>query len=154
MSEQLKTTIANHVKEAMRARESLRLTTLRLLQAAIKTREIEVQRELDNAEIVAIIERQVKQRRESISAFESAGRSDSAAQEQQELEVLQQYLPEQASEQDVHAAIEAAIAQAIAKGVTGPAMMGQVIGSVRSALAGRVDMAEVAKTIKDKLSAQ
>lgn len=154
MSDHLKNTLAHHVKDAMRARDNLRLTTLRLLQAAIKTREIEVQRELDDAEVVVLIERQVKQRRESIAAFENAGRTDSAAQEQKELEVLLHYLPEQASEQDIHAAIEAAISEAIAKGTTGPALMGQVISRVRTALAGRVDMAEVAQTVKDKLAAR
>ncbi|MCQ9616363.1 GatB/YqeY domain-containing protein [Paenalcaligenes niemegkensis] len=154
MSQTLKATLVDDVKSAMRARESVRLNTLRLLQAAIKTREIEVQRELDDAEILAIIEKQVKQRRESITAFEKAGRTESAAQEQNEIDVLQHYLPEQASEQAVHAAIEAAISQAIEKGITGPAIMGQVMASVRQNLAGRADMAEISKTVKEKLSSK
>ncbi|HLS43437.1 MAG TPA: GatB/YqeY domain-containing protein [Paenalcaligenes sp.] len=152
MPHALKTTIASDVKDAMRARESLRLTTLRLLLSAIQSREIEVQRELDDAEILAIIEKQVKQRRESITAFTKAGRTDSAEQEQHELDVLQHYLPQQASEQEVHAAIEAAIAQAVEKGISGPALMGQVMNSVRSNLAGRADMAVVAQAVKNKLA--
>ena len=152
MPHALKTTIASDVKDAMRARESLRLTTLRLLQSAIQSREIEVQRELDDAEILAIIEKQVKQRRESITAFTKAGRTDSAEQEQQELDVLQHYLPQQASEQELHAAIEAAIAQAVEKGISGPAIMCQVMNSVRSKLAGRADMAVVAQAVKNKLA--
>lgn len=152
MSQQLKNTLTDHVKEAMRARETVRLSTLRLLQSAIKTREIETQRELEDAEIITIIEKQVKQRRESILAFEKAGRIESAEKEQQEINTLQDYLPEQASQQDVHAAIETAIAQAVQKGISGPAIMGHVMSSVRANLAGRADMAEVSQAVKARLS--
>lgn len=152
MSNTLKTQLSDAVKAAMRAKQSVRLTTLRLLQAAIKQKEIDDQRELNDAEITAIIERQVKQRRESIAAFEQAGRTETAEQEQAELQVLQEFLPEQASTDEVNAAIDKALAEVSAQGTTGPAAMGKVMGLLKASLAGRADMAQVSGQVRARLN--
>ena len=102
MSRSLKQDLADNIKTAMKAKESARLGTLRFLQAAVKQKEVDERRELTDAEILAIIEKQVKQRRESIAAFEKAGRTETAAQEQAELAVLQEFLPKQAAPEEVH----------------------------------------------------
>ena len=114
----LKTRLSDSVKEAMRAKASERLTTLRFLLAAVKQKEVDERRDLNDAEITAIIEKQVKQRRESIAAFEQAGRTETAEQEKAELAVLQEFLP-QAATPEVAAAIDAALAEVAAQGVTG-----------------------------------
>jgi len=147
----LKTRIADAVKDAMRAKAADRLGTLRLLQAAIKQKEVDDRRELSDAEVTAIIEKQVKQRRESIAAFEQAGRADTAAREQAELAVLQEFLPEAATVQEIEAAIAAAVAEATAQGLAGGQAMGKVMGLVKQALAGRADMTEVSRLVKAKL---
>src|SRR5690606_11788187 len=118
MSNTLKPQLSDAVKAAMRAKQSERLATLRFLQAAIKQKEIDERRELDDAEVTAIIEKQVKQRRESIAAFEQAGRTETAEHEKAELRVLQEFLPEQASAEQVDAAIEQAVAQVSAEGAS------------------------------------
>lgn len=152
MSPSLSQRLADDIKIAMRARDSVRLGTLRLVQAAIKSREIELQRTLSDDEILQILDKQVKQRRESIHAFEQAGRNDSAAQEQAEIDVLQDYLPAQATEAEIQTLIDEAIATTNAQGVTGPAAMGKIMGIVRPKLAGRADMAQVSAQIKQRLS--
>src|SRR5690554_122920 len=121
----LKLKLADAVKQAMRARDSARLGTLRLVQAAIKQREIDERRELNDTEVTAILERQVKQRRESATAYEQAGRAESAAQELAEIDVLQEFLPQQADAAEVEAAINAVVQELAAEGVSGPAAMGQ-----------------------------
>lgn len=151
MSTQLAATIADAVKTAMRAKDSARLTTLRFLQAAIKQKEVDERRTLDDAEVLTIIEKQVKQRRESIAAFQQAGRTESAQQEQTELEILQTFLPAQASEVEIDAAIQAALDQVSAQGVSGPAAMGKVMAIVKPALAGKADMSAVSARVKAKL---
>ncbi len=153
MSTQLAATIADAVKTAMRAKDSARLGTLRFLQAAIKQKEVDERRTLDDKEILAIIEKQVKQRRESIAAFQQAGRTESAQQEQAELDILQSFLPAQASQAEIDAAIQAAMDEVGAQGVSGPAAMGKIMAIVKPALAGKADMAAVSASIKAKLSA-
>ena len=148
----LQITISEAVKTAMRAKDSARLTTLRFLQAAIKQREIDDRKALSDTEVMAIIEKQIKQRRESIAAYEKAGRAETAAQETAEIVVLQEFLPQAASEQEVLAVIEAAIEEARASGAQGPAVMGKVMATVKQALAGRAEMAAVSQQVKAKLS--
>jgi uncharacterized protein YqeY len=148
----LKLRLANAVKDAMRAKASERLSTLRFLQAAIKQREVDERKELGDAEVVAIIEKQVKQRRESIAAFEQAGRTETAAKETAEMAVLKEFLPQAASEADIAAAIDAALAEVQAQGVTGAPAMGKVMAILKQALAGRADMSALSAQVKAKLS--
>jgi uncharacterized protein len=148
----LQINISEAVKTAMRAKDSARLTTLRFLQAAIKQREIDDRKALSDTEVMAIIEKQIKQRRESIAAYEKAGRAETAAQETAEIVVLQEFLPQAASEQEVLAVIEADIEEARASGAQGPAVMGKVMATVKQALAGRAEMAAVSQQVKAKLS--
>lgn len=148
----LKLRLANAVKDAMRAKASERLSTLRFLQAAIKQREVDERKELSDAEVVAIIEKQVKQRRESIAAFEQAGRIETAAQETAEMAVLKEFLPQAASEAEIAAAIDAALAEVQAQGVTGAPAMGKVMAILKQALAGRADMSALSAQVKAKLS--
>ncbi len=151
MSQTLKLELADAVKAAMRARESLRLGTLRLVQAAVKQKEIDDRRELSDVEVLAIIEKQVKQRRESIAAFQQAGRTESAEQEQAELEILQEFLPQAAAQEDVDAVIAAAIADVTSQGIVGAPAMGKVMAQVKAALAGRADMSAVSAQVKAHL---
>lgn len=101
--------------------------------------------------MVAIIDKQIKQRKESIQAYESAGRTDTAAAEQAEIDVLTEFMPEQASPEEVSALIEEVLAQLSADGVTGGAAMGKAMGAIKPKLAGRADMSEVSKLLKEKL---
>src|SRR5690554_4344763 len=135
MSSTLKTQLSNAVKDAMRARDSARLGTLRLLQAAIKQKEVDERLELTDADITAIIEKQVKQRRESIAAYEQAGRTETAEQEKAELAILQEFLPKAADPGEVDAAIADAIAQVNSQGVTGAPAIGKVMAILKAALA-------------------
>jgi len=152
MSTGLASQISDAVKTAMRAHDSTRLGTLRLLQAAIKQKAVDERVEPDDAAILAIIEKQVKQRRESIAAFESAGRTDSAAQERAELDILKEFLPQGASPEEIAAAIEAAFAQAAGQGLQGGAAMGAIMGQLKKALAGRADMAAVSAQVRARLN--
>ncbi len=147
----LKLKLADAVKQAMRARDSARLGTLRLVQAAIKQREIDERRELNDTEVTAILERQVKQRRESAAAYEQAGRAESAAQELAEIDVLQEFLPQQADAAEVEAAINEVVQELAAEGVSGPAAMGQGMARIKPRLAGRADMGQVSKQLAAKL---
>lgn len=152
MSASLKARIMDEIKAAMRAKDSARLGTLRFLQAAIKQVEIDTREELDDAAIQRIVEKQVKQRRESITAFAQAGRTESAAHEEAELLVLQEFLPQQADAAEIEAAVEAAIKDAQAQGATGPAAMGKIMASLKAALAGRADMSQLSAMVKSKLA--
>jgi uncharacterized protein len=145
----LKSRITEEMKAAMRARESARLSTIRLLLAAIKQKEVDERIELSDADIVSIIERMIKQRRESITAFDAGGRPDLAASERAEIEILQAYMPQPLSVAEVEAMIEAALASA---GASGPAAMGPVMSLLRPQLAGRADMAAVAARVKARLA--
>ena len=151
MDTTLKNRLSDAIKAAMRARESERLGTLRFLQAAIKQKEIDDRRELNDAEVIAIIEKQVKQRRESIAAFEQAGRSETAEHEKAELAVLQEFLPQAASPEEVEATIASAIADVTAQGIQGAPAMGRVMAIVKAALAGRADMSSVSAQVKARL---
>ncbi|AEC19756.1 hypothetical protein PT7_1216 [Pusillimonas sp. T7-7] len=151
MGNTLKPQLAEAVKTAMRAKDTARLGTLRFLQAAVKQKEVDERRELDDAEITSIIEKQVKQRRESIAAFEQAGRTETAEQEKAELSVLQEFLPKAAEPAEVEAAIASAIAQVNAQGVTGAPAMGKAMAILKTALAGRADMSAVSAQVKAKL---
>jgi len=151
MSE-LKIRIADSVKDAMRAKATERLGTLRFLQAAIKQREVDERKDLSDAEVTAIIEKQIKQRRESIAAFEQAGRVETAAQETAEMAILKEFLPQAATQAEVRAAIDAALAEVAAQGVTGAPAMGKVMAILKSSLAGRADMSALSAEVKAKLS--
>ncbi len=145
----LKDRISEDMKSAMRARDSDRLSAVRLLLAAIKQREVDERITLDDAQVAAIVEKLAKQRRDSIAQFEAGGRQDLADREKFELSVLLGYLPEQADEAQIAAAIEAAIASV---GAAGPQDMGKVMTQVRAALAGRADMAAVSAQVKARLA--
>ncbi len=148
----LKIRIADAVKDAMRAKASDRLGTLRFLQAAIKQKEIDERRDLNDAEVTAIIEKQVKQRKESIAAFEQAGRTETVQQETAEMVVLKEFLPQAASTEEVEAAIQAAVAEVHAQGVTGAPAMGKVMAILKQVLAGRADMSSLSAQVKAKLN--
>jgi uncharacterized protein len=151
MSE-LKIRISDAVKDAMRAKAADRLGTLRFLQAAIKQREVDERKELSDAEVTAIIEKQIKQRRESIAAFEQAGRVETAAQETAEMVILKEFLPQAASPVEVATAIDAALAEVAAQGVSGAPAMGKVMALLKQSLAGRADMSTLSAQVKAKLS--
>jgi uncharacterized protein YqeY len=152
MSNTLKIQLSDAVKAAMRAKESARLGTLRFLQAASKQKEIDARRELDDAEITAIIDKQVKQRRESIAAFEQAGRMETANLEKSEMAVLQEFLPQPATPAELEAAIDAAIAEVARQGATGLPAMGKVMAIIRTGMAGRADMSEISAQAKARLT--
>ena len=145
----LKDRITDDMKGAMRAGEKERLGTIRLILAAIKQREVDERITLDDTQVLAVLEKMVKQRKESIAQFESGGRSDLVAKERAELDVLQAYLPEQMGE----AEIDALIAEAVAStGATSIKDMGKVMGAVKAKAQGRADMGAVSARIKQKLS--
>jgi len=135
--------------EAQRAREAARLGTIRLLLAAIKQKEIDERIDLDDAAVGSIVEKLIKQRKDSISQFQAAGRDDLVAAEQGELVVLQAYLPEQLSAAEVEAAVIAAIAES---GAASARDMGKVMGLLKPRLAGRADMGQVSALIKARLA--
>jgi hypothetical protein len=145
----LKTRINDDVKAAMKAREAQRLGALRLLTAAIKQREVDERIELDDAQVLGVIDKMIKQRRDSIAQYEKGGRPDLAAQEQFEIGVLSAYLPQQATDAEIDAIVAEAVAATGAKGV---ADMGKVMGQVKAKLAGRADMGKVSARVKAKLA--
>lgn len=145
----LKQQITEDMKAAMRAKETARLGAIRLLLAAMKQREVDERIELSDADIVSIIEKMLKQRRDSISQYKTANRQDLVDVEEFEVAVLQGYMPQQLSEAEVNAAIAEAIA---ATGAAGPQDMGKVMGVVKPKLAGRADMGKVSGLIKAQLS--
>ncbi len=151
MSE-LKTRLSDAVKQAMRDKAAQRLGTLRFLQAAIKQKEVDERRDLSEAEVMAIIEKQVKQRKESIAAYEKAGRSETVALETAEMEVLKEFLPQAASEMEINAAIERAIADVQAQGISGAPAMGKIMAILKQSLAGRADMSALSGQVKARLS--
>ena len=145
----LKARVTDDMKTAMRAKDSARLGTIRLLLAAIKQREVDERIELDDAAASSIVEKLIKQRKDSISQFQAAGRDDLVAVEQAELVVLQAYLPEQLSAAEVEAAVAAAIAES---GAASARDMGKVMGLLKPRLAGRADMGQVSALIKARLA--
>ena len=145
----LKAQITEDMKAAMRAKEMDRLGTIRLLQAAIKQREVDERIELDDAAVLAVVDKMIKQRKDSIAAFQQASREDLAAKEAAEIAVLQVYMPAQLSEAEVDAAVRDAVAKA---GAAGPQDMGKVMGILKPALAGRADMTQVSARVKAALT--
>jgi uncharacterized protein YqeY len=145
----LKDQITEDMKTAMRAKDSERLGTIRLLQAAMKQKEVDERVTLDDVAIVAIVDKLIKQRKDSIAAFEGAGRQDLADKEKAEMAVLQAYLPARMSEAEVTAAVQAIVAEVGAKG---PGDMGKVMGVVKTRLAGKADMGQVSSAVKAALA--
>ncbi|WP_026686262.1 GatB/YqeY domain-containing protein [Azovibrio restrictus] len=144
----LKARITEDMKTAMKAKETVRLGAIRLLLAAIKQKEVDEQIELDETGIVAVIEKMTKQRKDSLSQYEAAGRTDLAEVERAEITVLAAYLPEKMGEAEINAAIDAAAA---ATGAASAADMGKLMGVLKPQLAGKADMALVSKLVKAKL---
>jgi hypothetical protein len=145
----LKDRITEDMKAAMRARQAERLSAIRMLLAAIKQREVDSRTETDDAAVLAIVEKLIKQRKDSIAQFEAGGRADLVAKETAEVDVLAAYLPQQMSEAEVGAAIDAAISEL---GATGPAAMGKVMGLLKPRLAGRADIGQVSAVVKRRLA--
>jgi len=144
----LKETITDDMKAAMRAKDAPRLSAIRMLIAAIKQKEIDEQIELNDDQTLSIIEKLVKQRRDSITQYEAANREDLASAERAEVEIYQAYMPAQASDDDVAAAIAAAVAQT---GASSMADMGKVMGVLKGQLAGKADMGKVSGLVKAAL---
>lgn len=141
--------VLDDVKTAMKSGDKPRLATLRLISAAIKQKEVDERIELDDAAVLAVLDKMVKQRRESIAQYDKAGRDDLAATEQAELAIIQDYLPAALSEDEIAAIIDDAIGKTGAASVKD---MGKVMGLVKPALQGRADMATVSQTIKQRLN--
>jgi uncharacterized protein YqeY len=144
----LKARVSEDMKTALKAKETVRLSAIRLLFAAIRQKEIDEQADLDDIGIVAVIEKMVKQRKDSLSQYEAAGRADLAQVEQTEIAVLSAYLPEKMGEAEINAAIDAAVA---ATGATSAKDMGKLMGVLKPQLAGKADMALVSKLVKARL---
>ena len=145
----IKDQITEDMKTAMRAKEVARLGAIRLLLAAIKQREVDERIVVDDAGVIAIVEKMIKQRKDSISQFEKAGRDDLVAIEVGEMAILQAYLPAQLSDAEVEAAVSTAVS---ATGATGPQDMGKVIGALKAQLAGKADMGKVSALVKAALA--
>ena len=141
--------IEEDIKQAMRAKEKPRLATIRLILAAIKQREVDERIELDDSQVIAVLDKMAKQRRESIAQFEKAGRDDLIAQENAELEIIQPYLPAALGEDELNALIDAALE---ATGASSIKDMGKVMGQLKPKLQGRADMGAVSARIKTRLS--
>ena len=145
----LKERITDDMKTAMRAKDSERLGTIRLLQSAMKQKEVDERIELDDAAIVAIVDKMIKQRKDSIAAFEQAARQDLVDKEKAELAVLSAYLPERLSAQELCDAVKAIVKEL---GANGPGDMGKVMGAVKTRLAGKADMGAVSAAVKAALA--
>ena len=145
----LKDQITEDMKTAMRAKDSERLGTIRLLQAAMKQKEVDERVVLDDVAVVAIVDKLIKQRKDSIAAFEGAGRQDLADKEKAEMAVLQVYLPARLSAEEVVAEVNAIVTEL---GASGPGDMGKVMGAVKAKLAGKADMGQVSAAVKAALA--
>lgn len=150
----LKDQISDDMKTAMRAKDTQRLGTIRLLLAAIKQKEVDERVTLDDAGVVAVVDKMLKQRKDSIAAFEQAGRTDLADTEKAEAAVLQAYLPARLSAEEVQAAVQALVAQISAELGRAPtaADMGKLMGAAKAALAGKADMGQVSAAVKAALA--
>ncbi len=144
----LKAQISEDMKNAMRAKDSARLGTIRLLQAAIKQREVDERIELDDGNVVAVVEKMLKQRRDSIAAYESANRNDLADVEKFEVSVLQTYLPQQLTEDEIKTILEKVVAETGAAGIKD---MSKVMAAIKPLVAGRADMGKISGLIKTRL---
>ncbi|MDH4115623.1 MAG: GatB/YqeY domain-containing protein [Burkholderiaceae bacterium] len=145
----LKDRITEDMKAAMRAKDSARLSAIRLLQAAIKQKEVDERIVADDAAVLGIVEKLIKQRKDSIEQFGKAGRQDLVDKEQAELDLLNGYLPQQMSDAELAAAVDAAIAES---GAGGPQGMGKVMALLKPRIAGRADMGKASALVKQKLS--
>ena len=145
----LKTRIQDDMKDAMRAKDTARLSTVRLLLAAIKQREVDERKDMGDADVLSIVDKMIKQRKDSVAQFEAGKREDLAAIERAEIVVLQGYLPAQASEAEIDAMIAETIA---ATGAAGPAGIGKVMAIVKPKLAGRADIGAVSAKVKARLA--
>lgn len=146
----IKDRIREDMKAAMRSHDAARLSTIRLLLAAIKQRELDEQIEAGDEDVLAVIGKMVKQRRDSVEQYRSGGREDLAANEQAEIDVLSTYLPQQLSDEEVAAIVEEAVAEV---GMTGMAAMGKVMSVVKPRVNGRADLGKVSALIKARLTA-
>ena len=144
----LKTRINDAVKDAMRAGEKTRLGTLRMITAAIKQKEVDERREMTDADVLVVLDKMVKQRREAISQYESAGRDELAAAEQFEIGIISEFLPQPLSDEEVEAMIDEAISQTGAESIRD---MGKVMGIIKPKAQGRADMGAISGKIKAKL---
>ncbi|MEJ2460647.1 MAG: GatB/YqeY domain-containing protein [Candidatus Thiodiazotropha sp.] len=145
----LKSRIQDDVKAAMKAKEKARLATLRLISAAIKQREVDERTELSDEQVLAVLEKMIKQRRDSISQYQNAGRQELAEQEMSEIAIIEAYMPEGLSDEEVTALIEAAVNESGAGSIRD---MGKVMGLLKPKLQGRADMGKVSGLVKQKLS--
>ena len=141
--------IQEDVKAAMRSKDKERLQTLRLITAAVKQKEVDERIEIDDAGLLAVLEKMLKQRKDSIEQFDKAGRDDLSSKEKAEVLVIQEYMPEQMSEAEVAAIVDAAVASTGAESMKD---MGKVMGQVKPQVAGKADMGLVSKLVKAKLS--
>jgi len=149
MSESLKSQLQSDMKSSMKSGDKGRLGVIRLMLAAIKQIEVDERIELDNARIIAVLDKMAKQRRESITQFDLAGRDDLTAIEQAELKIIQEYLPEALSEDEINELVEQSIASTSAVSIKD---MGKVMGMLKPQLQGRADMGKVSQLIKSRLS--
>jgi uncharacterized protein len=150
----LKEQITEDMKSAMRAKEAERLSTIRLLLASIKQKEVDEQIQLDDAGVINVVDKMLKQRKDSITAFEQAGRDDLAAKEKAEALVLQAYLPARLGAEEIAAAVQAVVTQVSAELGRAPAAadMGKLMAAAKAALAGKADMAQVSAAVKAALA--
>ncbi len=145
----LKAQITEDMKTAMRAKDSVRLGTIRLLQAAMKQKEVDERVALDDAMVIAIVDKLIKQRKDSVAAYLTAQRQDLADIESAEMKVLEVYLPQRLSADEITAAVKAIVAEV---GAAGPGDMGKVMGAVKTQLAGKADMGLVSAAVKAALA--
>ena len=146
----LKTQLTEDMKTAMRAKDQVSLSTIRLINAAIKQFEVDERTEADDAKVISILTKMVKQRKDSAKIYTEAGRQDLADKENAEIEILNLYLPQMMSAEEIKTAVEAAVAET---GASGMADMGKVMGVLKTRLAGKADMGEVNKVLKAALTA-
>jgi uncharacterized protein YqeY len=145
----LKTQLTDDMKSAMKAGEKERLGVIRLVNAAIKQREVDERIELDDAQVLAVLDKMVKQRRDSVAQFDAAGREDLASIERNEIALIEHYLPAKMSEAEIEDMVDGAIRDS---GATGPADMGKLMGVLKPRLAGKADMGEVSAIVKRRLA--
>ena len=145
----LKTRLTDDMKAAMKGGDKATLGVVRLVLAAIKQREVDERVELDDAQVLAVLEKMVKQRKDSVQQYAAAGREDLADIERAEIVVIERYLPEKMDEAGIRAAVDAAIAET---GASGPSDMGKLMGVLKPRLAGQADMGEVSRLVKQRLA--
>jgi uncharacterized protein YqeY len=145
----LKTQLTDDMKSAMKAGDKERLAVIRLINAAIKQKEVDERIELDDAQVIAVLDKMVKQRRDSVSQFDAAGRDDLSGIERNEIAVIEHYLPARMSEAEIEDVIDATMRET---GATGPGDMGKLMGALKSRLAGKADMGEVSAILKRRLA--